>query len=79
MRLVCHLRRFRQELGLSIREAEEATGISRATLSQIERVRRLPSDDQADVLEAVYAKPRTHWYGRDGLLALQSDAEAVAA
>jgi transcriptional regulator with XRE-family HTH domain len=68
------LREFRSELGISIRLAEERTGISRAYLSQIERGRLLPTDRQAKAIEEVYAAPRTEWYGRDGLLAIQADS-----
>jgi len=75
MRLTTHLRTIREERGLTIREAEEQTGIARGTLSQLERGVLLPLDKQVPKLEIVYG-PSVDWYSRLAGLALQEDEAA---
>jgi transcriptional regulator with XRE-family HTH domain len=62
VRLACRLRELREERGLSIRDVEARTGISRGYLSHLERGRLLPRDEWVDALEAVYEAPSSSWY-----------------
>lgn len=75
MRLVAHLREARERLGMTLREMEQATGISRGTLSQIERGERLPKDRIASVLEEHYRLPRGDWYFKGNRFAIVADDE----
>jgi transcriptional regulator with XRE-family HTH domain len=71
LRVVCYLRTIRANQTLTALAAE--SGISAGVLSMIERGYTFPTDEQADRLEHVYGRPRTDWYDRDVLLALQAD------
>lgn len=62
MRIACNLRRFREQKGISLRDAEVATGISRGQLSRIEKGRMLPTDSEAAKIAGVYGKPPITWY-----------------
>lgn len=75
MRLVCHLRAAREARGLHLRQMEELTGVSRGTLSQIERGERLPKDRIVPVLEEAYGLPCIEWYFADCSFAIVRDDE----
>ncbi len=62
MRVACTLRPARHAQDFSIRKAEELTGVPRGTLSQIERGRVIPTDDQAAAIERVYGVDRHDFY-----------------
>ena len=59
LRIVCHLRQLRGPVNL--RRAQEITGIHRGTLSQLERMERLPKVRDIPQLELVYG-PEHGWY-----------------
>lgn len=70
MRLVCHLRTIRGKRSLA--ELEAASGVSRGTLSRIERGQQLPTgEEQIRALEETYGAAIEEWYSRRALLALQ--------
>lgn len=73
MRIVCHLRAAREAKGLHLRQMEELTGVSRGTLSQIERGERLPKDKIVPALEDAYGLPCIEWYFAGCSFAIVSD------
>jgi transcriptional regulator with XRE-family HTH domain len=79
MRVRCHLREFRGKR--SLRDVAEQVGINHGMLSQIERGRVLPRDDQIPALEQVYGEPHERWYPELVLaaIAIGFDDEDVAA
>lgn len=74
LKLVCHLRGIRGDRPIT--EIQEASGINRGTLSQIERGIMLPLDRQVASLEAAYGARVEAWYTPRGLLAIQEDEAA---
>ncbi|HVM69554.1 MAG TPA: helix-turn-helix transcriptional regulator [Gaiellaceae bacterium] len=74
MHVRCRLRQLRNLMpgDVSLRDMEERTGISRGTLSQLERGILLPLDRQIDALEHGYGAPIVAWYDPHALLALQT-------
>lgn len=71
MHLTCRLRQLREARGLSITQAERETGISKGTLSAIERGKALPLDKHVSEIERVYGARLVEVYSPAGLLALQ--------
>lgn len=77
MHLTCRLRQLRESRQLSIKDAEKETGISRGTLSAIERGKAIPADDHVKPIERVYGEPWHQWYSKTGAAALQEGDEAA--
>jgi transcriptional regulator with XRE-family HTH domain len=74
LHLVCRLRNLREKRELSIKDMERATGISRGTLSAVERGKAVPLDEHVAPMEREYG-PITSWYSPWALLALQEGDE----
>lgn len=64
------LRDLRQQRGLSLRQLEDETGISRAVWSQVERGKLLAEPHQVAALSAVFEIPPAAWRVRFLLEAL---------
>jgi transcriptional regulator with XRE-family HTH domain len=81
MRVACKLRTHRGDRSLAVIEAATyAAGhnVSGGILSQIERGRTLPTDEQIPVLEQVYGIAFADWYESPYvLIALQPDEDAA--
>ena len=75
MHLACHLREIRGKR--PIREVEAESGVSRAYLSQIERGRMLPTEDQIPELERAYGVMLHEMYPAFVLAAVNRDDEAA--
>jgi transcriptional regulator with XRE-family HTH domain len=62
-----------------MREIELEAGINRGTLSQIERGKLLPAEDQIPAIEAAYGAPVHKWYPDFVLAAVVREVEEAAA
>lgn len=69
MNLVCHLREIRGDRSLTDVAAD--AGVSKATLSQIERGVMTPLEKHIAPMERAYGSPIVSWYSKRALLALQ--------
>lgn len=74
MRLRTYLRALRNAAGISLTEVVDATGVSRAELSRIERGQQLPVDRDVTRLEQVYG-PADAWYPATVAGALSPDLD----
>jgi transcriptional regulator with XRE-family HTH domain len=71
MRLRCRPKEIRGSR--SIKEMERVSGVSRATLSQIENGRMLPPDRHLAAIETAYGVPAEEWYEPRVLLVIQAE------
>lgn len=71
MRVPCLLRELRGDR--SLREVEEHSGVSRGTLSKIERGQEFPLDKHVPALEQAYGAPASEWWPPAVLLLIERD------
>jgi transcriptional regulator with XRE-family HTH domain len=71
VKLRCRLGEIRGKR--SLRELEAASGVNRATLSQIENGRLLPPDKHLVAIETAYGAPVHEWYSPRLLLEIQAE------
>jgi len=72
VKLPCNLRQIRGDRSLT--EIEEASGISRGTLSRIECGREFPLDKHVPALEQAYGAAAHEWWAPAVLLLVERDA-----
>lgn len=77
MRLRCHLREFRGKR--TLKEIAAGSGVSMSVLSQLERGRMVPTDQEVTALEREYGQPVESWYPPRTLVAFEGDLEDEAA
>lgn len=73
MRVKCRLRDLREARGLTLRQMEQETGISRGYLSRFERGRELPADQHVAALERAYGAPAESWFAPHVWIEIEPD------